>query len=134
MLTYALCNTSQTAKPRGQTLGAANSTCRLVVRTIFSIRLFERSNLHHCLSPPIPNQSSPPVVRFRRLVTIYHMQKFEGKSCIFGVLTKILLNTRNELTSFIPSPSWHRPPLAPHPSLAPSDPRSLSRSSTAGAG
>jgi hypothetical protein len=28
------------------------------------------------------------------------MQKFEGKSFIFGVLTKILANTRNEFTSF----------------------------------
>jgi hypothetical protein len=53
------------------------------------------------------------------------MQKFEGKSYIFGVLTKILLNTRNELTSFPPPhhgiivrhlhhghPSPHPPPAA----------------------
>jgi hypothetical protein len=83
--------------------------------------LFERSNLHHCLSPPIPNQSSPPVARFRRLVTIYHMQKFEGKSCIFGVLTKILLNTRNELTSFLPLPIMaylHHGHPSPHPTPA----------------
>jgi hypothetical protein len=49
------------------------------------------------------------------------MQKFEGKSCIFDVLTKILANTRNELTSFLPLPGIvpHLPHGHPSPHLTP---------------
>jgi hypothetical protein len=88
---------------------------------VFSIRSLERTNLPHRPSQPIPVQFAPPVARFHRIASLYHTQKFEGKSYIFDVLTKILANTRNELTSFLPLPGIvpHLPHGHPSPHLTP---------------
>jgi hypothetical protein len=77
------------------------------------ITSLEQTNLPHRPSQPIPVQFAPLVARFHRIASLYHMQKFEGKSCIFDVLTKILANTRNELTSFLPLPIMALSPTCP---------------------